>query len=264
MMEELMNQKNEIKELSCPVVRDLLPTYIEHLTSVETNEMIEAHLNSCADCSQLKAAMVSEIKTKKAPLDPDVKKIMVRTRNRMLLNGIFLWAGILGILVSTIVDLAVSHGLTWSLIVDGGIVFADLIVLAFTKCKKHRFIGSLAVVSVGVLPYLYLIQQVVNAHFMTESYLWFATYAVPISILWIGILWALVLIQKVLHLNLWQVIATLLLGSLVGSPVTDMIATQLPFREAYIQNYGWIDTIITLAVAVGLLVVGKMRKNRVI
>ena len=36
-----------IPELSCAIVEDLLPTYVERLTSEETDMAVEAHLASC-------------------------------------------------------------------------------------------------------------------------------------------------------------------------------------------------------------------------
>ena len=44
-------------DLTCAVVRDLLPSYVEGLTSVETNRAVEAHLTACADCTARKNAM---------------------------------------------------------------------------------------------------------------------------------------------------------------------------------------------------------------
>ena len=44
-------------DLSCAVVRDLLPNYIEGLTSEETNCAVQSHLDGCPDCSGLMAAM---------------------------------------------------------------------------------------------------------------------------------------------------------------------------------------------------------------
>ena len=37
-------------ELSCAVVRDLLPSYVEGLTEKETNEAVERHLEGCPRC----------------------------------------------------------------------------------------------------------------------------------------------------------------------------------------------------------------------
>lgn len=44
-------------DLSCAVVRDLLPSYIDKLTSKETNEAVERHLGGCEDCRRVLAAM---------------------------------------------------------------------------------------------------------------------------------------------------------------------------------------------------------------
>ncbi len=46
-----------MSKLSCNVTRDLLPNYIEHLTSEETNIEIEEHLSDCEECMKIKEAM---------------------------------------------------------------------------------------------------------------------------------------------------------------------------------------------------------------
>lgn len=40
-------------DLSCELVQDLLPSYVDHLTSETTNAAIETHLNGCASCRQI-------------------------------------------------------------------------------------------------------------------------------------------------------------------------------------------------------------------
>ena len=47
-------------ELPCAVVEDLLPSYLEGLTSAETNAAVEAHLASCPACAAKRAAMGAE------------------------------------------------------------------------------------------------------------------------------------------------------------------------------------------------------------
>ncbi|MBR2594533.1 MAG: zf-HC2 domain-containing protein, partial [Firmicutes bacterium] len=46
-----------MSKLSCNVTRDLLPNYIEHLTSEETNIEIEEHLSDCEECMKIKETM---------------------------------------------------------------------------------------------------------------------------------------------------------------------------------------------------------------
>ena len=47
-------------DLPCAIVQDLLPNYLEGLTSEETNRSIEAHLAACPDCAAHKSAMAGE------------------------------------------------------------------------------------------------------------------------------------------------------------------------------------------------------------
>ena len=44
-------------DLTCGVVQDLLPSYVEGLTSPESNTAVERHLSGCPDCAQLRAAL---------------------------------------------------------------------------------------------------------------------------------------------------------------------------------------------------------------
>jgi len=50
------------KEIKCSIVQDLLPNYIEKLTSEDTNQVIEEHLNECADCKKTYNQMITEIR----------------------------------------------------------------------------------------------------------------------------------------------------------------------------------------------------------
>ena len=43
--------------LPCHIVRDLLPSYLEHLTGAETEADICEHLESCPDCRAARDAM---------------------------------------------------------------------------------------------------------------------------------------------------------------------------------------------------------------
>ena len=46
----------------CKIVQDLLPNYIENLTSEETNLFIEKHLNECEDCKKIYETMKKDYK----------------------------------------------------------------------------------------------------------------------------------------------------------------------------------------------------------
>lgn len=46
----------------CAIVYDLLPNYIENLTTQVTNQFIEEHIGRCANCHQILKDMTEEIK----------------------------------------------------------------------------------------------------------------------------------------------------------------------------------------------------------
>lgn len=46
--------------MKCEVVRDLLPLYIDKLTSEESNKEIEKHLKNCKECYQYYQEMMEK------------------------------------------------------------------------------------------------------------------------------------------------------------------------------------------------------------
>lgn len=71
-----------ISKLKCSIVRDLLPNYIEKLTSDDTNEAIEEHLEICDDCKEAYEQMIADMgKTEKVPsIELKFLKKVKRTR----------------------------------------------------------------------------------------------------------------------------------------------------------------------------------------
>lgn len=75
-------------DLTCAVVRDLLPNYVEGLTSEETGQAVERHLRSCPDCAAKQAAMVgpelaSRLEEERRELDY-LKQVKRRSRFRLV------------------------------------------------------------------------------------------------------------------------------------------------------------------------------------
>ena len=74
----------------CKVIQDLLPIYIEKLTSNETNEYIENHLKECDECTKILTDMGENIILDKID---DIKKIdylkKIKYRNRLIIGTIF-------------------------------------------------------------------------------------------------------------------------------------------------------------------------------
>ena len=50
-----------MNEKECKLVQDLLPNYIEKLTSEESNKIIEEHLRKCPECRKILENMQNDI-----------------------------------------------------------------------------------------------------------------------------------------------------------------------------------------------------------
>lgn len=73
-------------ELTCPVVRDLLPSFVEGLTAQETNRAVEAHLAQCPACAALRADMAAPEAPAETAREVDyLKAVKHRNRRRVLL-----------------------------------------------------------------------------------------------------------------------------------------------------------------------------------
>lgn len=72
-------------ELSCEVVQDLLPSYVDGLTREVTNESIETHIQNCTNCSEIfnrmKQPEISELTTQKHDID-----YLKKTRTKIRLH----------------------------------------------------------------------------------------------------------------------------------------------------------------------------------
>lgn len=81
---------------NCKVIKDLLPSYIDHVTSEETNKFIEEHLKECKECKKYFDEMNSEVEKEKIKDIEMVKEIKKYKRKMFRLK----------FLISTIIVLA--------------------------------------------------------------------------------------------------------------------------------------------------------------
>jgi hypothetical protein len=88
----------------CEIIRDLLPAYIDGLTSADTNEAVREHLQSCAECKKIYDSMRTELViAEEAPRDviDYMKKIRKKRRWAIIIS----LAVILGICLIAILSI---------------------------------------------------------------------------------------------------------------------------------------------------------------
>lgn len=86
--------------MKCEIVRDLLPSYIDGLTSEVSNQEIEAHLKECTECRSYYEAMKSNVDTSKVELeDNEFIKVLNKIRKVTLEKTVLVSATIICILI---------------------------------------------------------------------------------------------------------------------------------------------------------------------
>lgn len=88
-MEQRADLSEKIEQnLPCEVVQDLLPGYVDELTSPVTNEMVKEHLESCSPCKEkymrMKSPVEQEMESSKEKIELDFLQ-KTRKRNRKIL-----------------------------------------------------------------------------------------------------------------------------------------------------------------------------------
>lgn len=78
--------------MKCYVVKDLLPYYIDGLSSEEVNAEIKEHLEGCADCGRVYRQMLQETGKEIPPEEKDInflKKMRAAIRKKPMLAALF-------------------------------------------------------------------------------------------------------------------------------------------------------------------------------
>lgn len=91
--------------MKCEIIRDLFPSYIDGLTSEQSNEAIEEHLEKCKECRDYLEAMKKEmvsaryVERRKEDLKRDVKplKKLKRVTRQMIAGTVLFCIVVIGI-----------------------------------------------------------------------------------------------------------------------------------------------------------------------
>lgn len=156
-------------DLSCAVVRDLLPSFTEGLTEPETNEAVERHLDSCPHCRRRCDAMrrdaetVPEAETKEL----DYLKAVNRRGKRRTIRAVALTLALIALIAGgmalklfIIGEPASSAGMSWSIQEDGNYLnvraFSTWSGIAYCRWETERNGDAIYIRAKKVLPsYLY-------------------------------------------------------------------------------------------------------------
>lgn len=151
-------------DLTCGVVRDLLPAFVEGLTTPETNGAVEAHLKHCPDCAKLRADLSGDVPPPEEVREVDyLKKVKRRTGWRVVLAAVctvLVLAAALAVKLFVIGQPIQQEGLSWTVSEDAGAmelrIYSNWSGVAYCRFEVERADGVVRVTGRQVLPsYLY-------------------------------------------------------------------------------------------------------------
>lgn len=229
------------QKLSCDIVKDLLPSYVEKLTSEEANESIRGHLKECPPCMDIYFAMEENMNGMGENNASEVKefKSFLKYTKLQVLSSILYMTGILGILVCFIVNVAIDRKLTWSLLTAGGILLVLLPLFIGRRVDKRKIESAYGVLVVLLLPYLKLIEVISNRYFLSRPIMWFWTLALPLAVLWIVVIAFAFILGKRVRWNIWFSVAGLLALCFPAS-----VLTQFHIVRYHPYNMDWVNIMI--------------------
>jgi hypothetical protein len=240
------------QNISCCLIQDLLPNYIEHLTSKETNEIVSKHLEECDTCRHEYDLMNSEEKQQEQEVEIDIlKNALVKTKRMYLLEGIIIATAVISVLVTAITNLAVEHTFSWFYLVLSSmlLVTVESIILVFKQNGKIK--GALLGLTVMILPYLYSMEKIINYYYLEDDINWFMHIALPIACLWIGLLWLFVWGFKKMRIKVAFRISICSFICMFGAIVTNYIVLDSTMDQILSSN--WINILCFSIVGIGSL-----------
>lgn len=246
--------------LECYIVQDLLPSYIDNLTNEKTHASIQKHLESCKECRTIYDNMKASIPTQEFQEIREVRKILGKTKKKYLLKGISSIC-ILSILISLIVNIAVSHHLSWFYIVTGGVVLGGSFMGLLLFKEKNKLFYSTLSLSIMIIPYLLIIEYVMNNYYIDEPIYWVKDYALPITAIWLIVIWSGISVKKIFSLNTPFCLAITSVVAIPGSILTNWIIDPTTTLAASIAT-NWIAVLSCGLVAIVCFILGIIINNK--
>lgn len=167
--------------LSCPDIT--LLTSIADIFGVTANELLNGQRRETTDTDMENSIDHAFIYAEKT-----AKRKMVSVRN--VLTLIFSILMLLGIVVCSVCDVAISGMLTWSRYPISSIIFAWLIFAPLIKYGNKGALISLAAYSILIIPFLFVISKILGGSDLIMSI------GIRISLLSMIYLWCVYLIFK--------------------------------------------------------------------
>lgn len=251
------------QRLVCDTVRDLLPMYIDHMTSEVSNESIEEHINGCGECRTVLEQMRRPVTVETAPEIKEFGKFLKKSK-MSILYWIMGAAAVIAIVTCFIVNLATEKRLSWFYIVLAGIVTGYLPVSILISVRKQKVVKMLAALD-GCTFVLLGVIQLVLYYQMGIGGFWYWNKGLPITLLWSAILWISVIVRIKCHAGILTSLVVLTFLAVPGNFLTNVISGYYRGWEDYAADFvsnGLGNTMAAVILLILDIVIYSMRKGK--
>lgn len=223
------------QKLVCDTVKDLLPLYVDKLTSEASNQSIDEHIAACEDCRAALCQMTENLDVEVAPEVKDFKKYLNKSKWSIFYCVMGILA-IIAVITCFIVNIAVELRLSWSLIVVAGIITAYLPAYVAISSKSHKFVKSVAALNLCVFLLLGVIQAVVY-NIMGIGSVWLWSIGLPIAALWSVIVWISILCNLIFKANPLISLSVLCFLAVPANGLTNMLSGDYQSMADFTSNF---------------------------
>lgn len=235
--------------LSCPDISLLNPLAV--ILDVTTSEILNGEKNSNdIDVNDIETSVDNALsyaeKTVKVKLK-SFKNIFTIVFSVMLL---------IGMVVCTICDLAISGTLSWSLYPTGSIIFTWLVFFPVVKFGKKGILGTIISLSILIIPYIFFL------NFLIKTSRLLLPIGIGVSIISIVYIWIVFAVFKVLKNRKMSASA---ISLLLGIPTEFLITYCLTkyINEPIFDVWDFISIAVMVITAL-LLFIGDFKRNKVL
>lgn len=225
---------------SCPDIALLIP--LAEILGLEVTELLQGRRHQTAPDPEEIALCT---------LTYSQETTQRRRRNlRLWLFGLLSALFLLSAVVCWIVDIALHQNLTWSLIVCCSLVLAWAVLLPLLTAERRPVLWSLAALSAAILPYLYILGDLLGNPWVFR----FGLPIAPASMLYLLGVYAMV---RVYRRRKWRAAAEILDCTVVLTVYIDFIT------YAYLgTEMTWIAPLCTIALALGCYLIDYLLRRR--
>lgn len=169
-----------------------------------------------------------------------------------LVTSIITSVFIISAFVCIICNFTINKKLNWSLCVIGSLVLSWLIIIPIIHLKKNGLIASMAFLSIGIIPYLFLIQYCFNIKQLIPI-------GIPIAIVCVIYLWIVLVLFGYTKINIWYLSSFTLVLTMILNIIINIIINNFNYNKWTIVNMIFSSVLVFIAAIVVFYIGFKKR-----